>query len=148
MGFYRILEEYTMTKFRRGAFTTAAALTTIFAGNAFAIDSKAACEYEGGETFNINGDLICVVPLRGEEFHGEEYDDAQLGVKECQGDLIGDDLFCRITIKKGPKKPVVEITQAPEDAMKDVKADMKKDGEKAMKDAADKAEDTAKEAIN
>lgn len=136
-----------MTKFRLGAIVAGAAMTAVFAGNAFAIDSKAACEYEGGETFTINGDLVCVVPIRGEEFHGEEYDDAQLGVKECEGDLIGDDLFCKITIKKGKKKitpPTAEITQAPAETGEKVMEDAQS---KAKDEMMDKAEDAA-EAIN
>ncbi len=122
-----------MTKFRLGTVVMGAALTTLFASHAFAIDSKASCEYEGGEAFTIAGDLVCVVPIRAEEFHGEEYDDAQLGVKECEGDLIGDGVFCKIMLIEGKKK-----VSAPEQAVEAKMDDTKKE---VALEAEDKEED-------
>ncbi len=131
-----------MAQFRLTAIAAATALTAMFASSAFAIDSKAACEYEGGETFTIYGDLVCVVPIRAEEFHGEEYDDAQLGVKTCEGKLIGDGQFCRITLIEG-KKPVPAEAVAPADAetMTETLVDT------AKTDAKDTMVETTKKAV-
>lgn len=94
-----------MAIFRTGAMVVSAAMTLGLAGSAFAIDSKASCEYEGGETFDMpNGAVVCVIQLRPEAYHGEEYDDAQLGVKSCdEGEMLEDGLFCKITLVKGKK---------------------------------------------
>lgn len=130
-----------MAKFRLGAIVMGAAMTAVFAGNAFAIESKADCEYQGGETFNINNDLICVIPIRAEEFHGEEYDDAQLGVKECDGTLIGDGLFCKLILTKG-KKVTPKTADAVETAVETVKDKAEEaaaDTKKSMMDQAKKA---------
>lgn len=94
-----------MAIFRIGAMVLSAAMTLGVAGSALAVDSKASCEYEGGETFDMpNGAVVCVIQIRPEEYHGEEYDDAQLGVKNCEdGEMLEDGLFCKITLVKGKK---------------------------------------------
>ena len=136
-----------MATFRKSAIVLGVTMSAIFASNAFAIGSKADCEYEGGETFNINGDLICVIPVREEAFHGEEYDGMQLGVKDCEGDVIADGVFCRMTLIKAPKKTPAEtgvglkagdiVNEKGEKVMDASKAtEMAKDAKKAAKDAA------------
>lgn len=71
--------------------------------NAQEVKSNADCEYEGGEIFSLpTGAEVCVIQIRGEEYHGEEYDGAQLGVKVCDGEVIGDGLFCKVTLKEAP----------------------------------------------
>ena len=108
-----------MATFRKSAIAIGVTMSAIFASNAFAVGSKADCEYEGGEAFNLpDGAQVCIIQIRGEEYHGEEYDGNQLGVKSCEGDLIGDGLFCKITLVEGKKK--VELT--PEEAGVGLKA--------------------------
>ena len=90
---------------------TAAALTVAaFAAPAFAqVSSAADCEYEGGEIFNVQGASVCLVQIRPEEYRDNEaYDGQQLGVSECNGDVINNGVFCKITLVPAPPKPVVE----------------------------------------
>lgn len=131
-----------MAKFRLGATAIGFAVALTAAGNAFAIGSKADCEYEGGEVFTLpNEAQVCVIQVRAEAYHGEEYDGQQLGVKECEGDLIGDGLFCKITLKEG-KKPVV----APAAEGEDAEGAATNAAEEAAEKAADGAEQISKEA--
>ena len=124
-----------MAKFRLGAMVTGFALAISVAGNALAVGSKADCEYEGGEVFTLpNEAQVCVIQIRAEAYHGEEYDGQQLGVKECEGDLIGDGLFCKITLKEG-KKPAPKPPAA-EDA-----------ADEAMEGAAEAAKDAVRNTI-
>ena len=91
---------------------TAAALTlAAFAAPAFAqVSSAADCEFEGGDIFNLpTGATVCLVQIRPEEFRDDEaYDGQQLGVSECNGDVINNGVFCKITLVPAPPKPVVE----------------------------------------
>ena len=75
------------------------------AAPAGAVTSAADCEYEGGEVFDVNGAKICMVPIRAEEFAGEEYDGQQLGVKVCDGDTVMDGQWCKVTLVPAPAKP-------------------------------------------
>lgn len=77
------------------------ATTLLFAASAGAVESKADCEYEGGEVFPVHNDIVCLVPVRAEQFHDEVYDGEQLGIKDCNGELIADGQFCKITLLKG-----------------------------------------------
>ena len=91
-----------MAKFRLSAMAIGFVATTLFAGSALAIESKADCEYEGGEVFPVHNDIVCLVPIRAEEFHDEVYDGEQLGVKDCgDGEEIASGQFCKITLLEG-----------------------------------------------
>ena len=91
---------------------TAAALTVAaFAAPAFAqVSSAADCEFEGGDIFNLpTGATVCLVQIRPEEYRDNEaYDGQQLGVSECNGDVINNGVFCKITLVAAPPKPVIE----------------------------------------
>ena len=63
--------------------------------NRIVIENAEQCEAEGGTFF----ETFCIVPVRPEEFHGEEYDNAGLGVIGCSGTLVNDDEYCRIDLK-------------------------------------------------
>jgi len=98
-----------MAKLRLAA--SAAALTlAAFAAPAFAqVSSAADCEYEGGEIFNVQGATVCLVQIRPEEYRDNEaYDGQQLGVSSCNGDVLNNGVFCKITLVPAPPKPVVE----------------------------------------
>jgi hypothetical protein len=130
-----------MAKFRLSAMAAGFAMSVAFAGSAFAIESKADCEYEGGEVFNVAKDVICVVPMRAEEFHSEVYDGEQLGVKDCNGDEIAGGQFCKITLVKGePDKPTTAKEAAERVRQLNEEA-------KAEAAAADKAEKKARRAV-
>jgi hypothetical protein len=92
-----------MTKLRFGAAAIGLSIAALTAVSASAIGSKADCEYEGGQVFNVNGDTVCVVAIRPAEYSDEIYDGQQLGVKECAGEKIGEDQFCKITLVKAPE---------------------------------------------
>jgi len=104
---------------------TAAALTlAAFSAPAFAqVSSAADCEYEGGEIFNVQGATVCLVQIRPEEYRDNEaYDGQQLGVNSCNGDVLNNGVFCKITLVPAPPKPEpveltdpvsVEITEQP-----------------------------------
>ena len=96
---------------------TAAALTlAAFAAPAFVqVSSVADCEYEGGEIFNVQGATVCLVQIRPEEYRDNEaYDGQQLGVNKCEGAVLNNGVFCKITLVAAPPKPVtatpVELT--------------------------------------
>ena len=132
-----------MAIFRTGAMVVSAAMTLGLAGSAFAIDSKASCEYEGGETFDMpNGAVVCVIQLRPEAYHGEEYDDAQLGVKSCDdGVMLEDGLFCKLTLREGTKP---KATEAAAEMTGSIEAPSAKD---VKKDVGDKVIQKAKDAV-
>lgn len=132
-----------MAKFRLSAMVMGVAMTAIFAGNAFAINGKADCEYEGGETFDMpNGAVVCVIQIRQEEYHGEEYDGAQLGVKSCdKGVMLEDGLFCKLTLKEGRK---LVTTPAEAEAAAETSVETASDKKPAMKDTGDKVIDKVK----
>lgn len=118
-----------MAKFRMGAMIAGVAVTLAAAGNAFAIESKADCEYEGGEVFNIpvSEAVVCIVPIRAEQFHGEEYDGEQLGVKDCTGDEIQGGEFCRITLVKGKTAKSKAEAEAEAEAAEEAPVDAKEE---------------------
>ncbi len=93
-----------MTKLRLGAAALGLSIAAFSAVSASAISSKADCEYEGGQVFNVNGATVCVVAIRPAAYTEEIYDGQQLGVKECTGEKIGDGAFCKITLIAAPEK--------------------------------------------
>jgi gas vesicle protein len=137
-----------MNNFRFGAAAlglTFAALTA--ASASAAIGSKADCEYEGGQVFNVKGATVCVVAVRPSEYMDEIYDGQQLGVKECEGEEISEGAFCRITLSSAPvttaSDPATtgEMMEKTGDAMEEA-ADNTGD---AMETMADNAGDAMKE---
>lgn len=76
-----------------------------FAMPASAVTSAADCEYEGGEVFDVAEGKVCMVPIRAEEFHGEEYDGQQLGIKDCNGEETMEGAWCKIVLVPAPKAP-------------------------------------------
>ena len=94
----------------------AALFATFAAAPAGAVASAADCEYEGGEVFDVAGAKVCMVPIRAEEFHGEEYDGQQLGVKSCDGEEVMDGGWCKITLVPAPAKPETPMTDDMMDA--------------------------------
>jgi|GEM_PF-2056458 len=97
-----------MTKFRLSAAALGLSFAAFAAVPALAITSAAECEYEGGETFNVGSDVVCIVQIRPEEYRTEVYDGQQLGVSECTGTELNDGLFCKVTLVKGPKETVTD----------------------------------------
>jgi len=97
-----------MAKLRLAA-TVAALTLAAFAAPAFAqVSSAADCEYEGGEIFNVQGATVCLVQIRPEEYRDNEaYDGQQLGVNSCDGDVLNNGVFCKITLVPAPPKPAV-----------------------------------------
>ena len=93
----------------------AGAFFAAFALPAAAVTSAADCEYEGGEVFDVAGAKVCMVPIRAEEFHGEEYDGQQLGVKECNGEVAMDGGWCKITLVAAPAQPEPVMEEAAEE---------------------------------
>ena len=72
------------------------------------------CEAEGGEVFDVAEGKVCMVPIRPAEFAGEEYDNQQLGVTECNGTEMMDGQWCKIVLVPAPKKPEVATEEATE----------------------------------
>ena len=117
-----------MTRFWTLA-AAAGALAAFVATPASAISSVAECEANSGFTINANGALVCMVPIRAEEFHGEEYDDAGLGVKECDGEVTNSDEWCKITLRAAPARPNVSTTPPAEAALTPTGAEVISDQE-------------------
>jgi len=58
------------------------------------ITNKDQCEFEGGSMVTVKGSDYCLVPIRAKAYHSEIYDGNQLGVIDCPGDTLNDDLYC------------------------------------------------------
>lgn len=58
------------------------------------ITNKDECEFEGGSMVPVKGSDYCLVPVRPEEYQSEVYDGNQLGIINCPGDTLNDDLYC------------------------------------------------------
>jgi hypothetical protein len=71
------------------------------------ITNKDQCEFEGGSMVTVKGSDYCLVPIRPKAYHSEIYDGNQLGVIDCPGDKLNDDLYCLypVTIRPQPEAP-------------------------------------------
>jgi len=141
-----------MGKFRMGVMATGLTLAAIASAPAFAVSSKADCNYEGGTVFDVQGATVCLVQIRPEEYRDNEaYDGQQLGVNECNGEVINDGLFCKITLIPAPAKPAMTDTTtvtAP-DASTTVTTTTTDDASESMvKDTLDEAADMAKDKMD
>jgi len=69
------------------------------------ITNKDQCEFEGGSMVTVKGSDYCLVPIRAKAYHSEIYDGNQLGVIDCPGDTLNDDLYCLypVTIRQQPE---------------------------------------------
>lgn len=69
------------------------------------VTNKDQCEFEGGSMVTVKGSDYCLVPIRSKAYHSEIYDGNQLGVIDCPGDKLNDDLYCLypVTIREQPK---------------------------------------------
>lgn len=108
------------------------------------IKNAADCEFEGGTMTNVKGSDYCIVPIRPEEYKGEEYDGNQLGVVDCPGDKLNDGVFCAypVTVREEEATPVPEATEPAEEAA----AEGGKSATEMVMDAAkDKLKETAEE---
>ncbi|MEP6342382.1 MAG: hypothetical protein ABJ275_03630 [Maricaulaceae bacterium] len=83
------------------------------------ITNKNQCEFEGGSMVTVKGSDYCLVPVRPKAYHSEIYDGNQLGVIDCPGDKLNDDLYCLfpVTIRKQPAPETASETA--EDSAKD-----------------------------
>ncbi len=86
----------------------AIAATAVLSAPAHAITNDAECSSEGGTMVNVKGSDYCLVPIRPEAYHDPIYDGNQLGVTECPGDKLNDDLYCMypVTIRPQVTAPV------------------------------------------
>ena len=136
-----------MTNLRFGAAALGLTFAALSAASASAIESKADCEYEGGQVFSVKGATVCVVAVRPAEYMDEIYDGQQLGIKDCNGEQISDGAFCKVTLVSAPASVMAdpeiagEMMEETGDAM--VKA-ADNTGD-AMETMADNAGDAMKE---
>ncbi|PHR59093.1 MAG: hypothetical protein COA43_09565 [Robiginitomaculum sp.] len=84
------------------AATIIGAAMPMTASAASTIKSASDCEFEGGSMTNVKGSDYCLVQMRPEEYAGAEYDGNQLGVVDCPGSKLNNDLFCLypVTVNK------------------------------------------------
>ena len=80
------------------------------------VTNKDQCEFEGGSMVTVKGSDYCLVPIRPKAYHSEIYDGNQLGVINCPGDKLNDDLYCLfpVTIRKQPDAATAEDSVAEE----------------------------------
>lgn len=114
-----------MAKFRSSAMAFGFAVTMLGASSALAIESEEDCEFEGGDVITIQDDVVCLVPVRHEDFHDEVYDGQQLGIKECAGESIADGQFCKVVLEKGEVKTYKTKEEAEAAAKAEAEAEMK-----------------------
>ena len=81
------------------------------------VTNKDQCEFEGGSMVTVKGSDYCLVPIRPKAYHSEIYDGNQLGVIDCPGDKLNDDLYCLypVTIRAQPEAPAAEAETATEE---------------------------------
>lgn len=74
------------------------------------VTNKDQCEFEGGSMVTVKGSDYCLVPIRPKAYHSEIYDGNQLGVIDCPGDKLNDDLYCLypVTIREQPKEEAAD----------------------------------------
>lgn len=106
-----------MTIFRTSAALTAFAAAA-FAAPAFAdakITDEASCQVEGGTMVNVKNSDYCLVPIRDEAYADPVYDGNQLGVVDCPGSKLNDDLYCMypVTIRPAPASQASNAPAAP-----------------------------------
>ncbi len=102
-----------MAKFRMSATAIGFAASIVLASQAFAIGNEAECNLEGGTMVNVKGSDFCLVPIRDEAYADPIYDGNQLGVIECPGDKLNDDVYCMYPVTIRDQVSVAE-TPAPE----------------------------------
>ena len=97
-----------MGKYHYGLVTASLMFAASFATPAFSQDAEERsadapeitisntdeCDAEGGSMVPIKGGEYCLVPIRPEEYRAEVYDGNQLGIIECPGDTVNDELYC------------------------------------------------------
>jgi|GEM_PF-1344260 len=137
-----------MTNLRFGAAALGLTFAALSAASASAIESKADCEYEGGQVFSVKGATVCVVAVRPAEYMDEIYDGQQLGVKECNGEEISEGAFCKVTLVSAPAMMgdvdnSDEMIEETGDAVEDAADNTGDAMEKIADDAGDAMEETA-----
>jgi len=75
------------------------------------ITNKDQCEFEGGSMVTVKGSDYCLVPIRAKAYHSEIYDGNQLGVIDCPGDTLNDDLYCLYPVTIRPQPEAAEAPQ-------------------------------------
>ena len=103
-----------MAKFRLSATAIGFAVSAVMATQAFAIGNEAECNAEGGTMVNVKGSDFCLVPIRDEAYADPIYDGNQLGVTECPGDKLNDDVYCMypVTIREQASTEAAVVEEA------------------------------------
>ncbi len=145
-----------MAKFRMSATAIGFAASLVLASQAFAIGNEAECNLEGGTMVNVKGSDFCLVPIRDEAYADPIYDGNQLGVIECPGDKLNDDVYCMypVTIRNQVSTETSAEVAAEVSTEVETPATIDEDAivdavvEEVVEEAADMAEDKANEMIN